>query len=242
MLESLEKLLILQDRDHHLRRVREELAQLEPEREALRQRLQSAQAALEQVRQRLRQLENERRQLELEVASKQQLIDRYTHQQMQTRKNEEYQALSLEIERLKAAIRQIEDRELDLMEQAELGQKEMATVQDTLRHTENWVREQQTLLQQREQNLRLEYQKLSAERHQLANDLEPSLRQRYERLLKSRGGNVVVGIAHGVCGGCHMRLPPQVVVDCRSDQEIVTCPNCGRILYYKREMDMEVVD
>lgn len=242
MLEALEKLLILQDRDQHLRRVREELAQMEPEHRALRQRLEAAQNALEQARQRLRQLENERRQLELDVASKQQLIDRYTQQQMQTRKNEEYQALAQEIERLKVAIREIEDRELDLMEKAELAQKEIQSAQETLRQTEAWVREQQALLRQREQNLRAEQEQLTAERQRLAENLEPGLRQRYERLLKSRGVNVVVGIAHGVCGGCHMRLPPQVVVDCRSDQEIVTCPNCGRILYYRREMDMEVVD
>ena len=242
MLEALEKLLILQDRDHHLRRVRDELAQLGPEQVALQQRLESAQAALEQARQRLRQLENERRQLELDVAGKQQLIERYSQQQMQTRKNEEYQMLAQEIDRLKAAIREIEDRELDLMEQAELAQKQIQAAQENLRQTEGWVRDHQALLRQREQNLRKEEQQLLEERQRLADQLEPALRQRYERLLKNRGGNVVVGIAHGVCGGCHMRLPPQVVVDCRANEEIVTCPNCGRILYYSGEMDMEVVD
>lgn len=41
---------------------------------------------------------------------------------------------------------------------------------------------------------------------------------------------------------CHMRLPAQVVLECRSNQNIVTCPNCGRILYYTREMDMAVAE
>jgi predicted nucleic acid-binding Zn-ribbon protein len=242
MLEALEKLLILQDRDRHLHRVRDELARLGPERQSLQQRLDAARTAVEQVRQHLRQLENERRQLELDVAGKQQLIDRYSQQQMQTRKNEEYQALAQEIERLKVAIRQIEDRELDLMEQAEQAQQQLRAAQETLRQTEVSVQQQQALLLQREQNLLAEEAQLTAEREALAAALDPSLRQRYERLQRSRGGNVVVGIAHGVCGGCHMRLPPQVIVNCRSDQEIVTCTNCGRILYYSREMDMEVVD
>lgn len=242
MLEALEKLLILQDRDHQLRRVRDELARLDPERQALQQRLQTARNAVEQARQHLRQLENQRRQLELEVAGKQQLIERYSQQQLQTRKNDEYQALAQEIERLKTAIRQIEDQELDLMEQAEQTQKEIHAAQETLRQTESFVQEQLATLQAREKNLLAEEEQLAAERERLAAALDPALRQRYERLLRSRGGNVVVGIAHGVCGGCHMRLPPQVVVNCRSDQEIVTCTNCGRILYYSREMDMEVVD
>jgi len=32
------------------------------------------------------------------------------------------------------------------------------------------------------------------------------------------------------------------VVSCRASQEIITCPNCGRILYYTPDMDMAVVD
>ena len=42
----------------------------------------------------------------------------------------------------------------------------------------------------------------------------------------------------GVCGGCHMRLPPQLLVFCQASKEIITCSNCGRILYYTRDMDL----
>jgi hypothetical protein len=38
---------------------------------------------------------------------------------------------------------------------------------------------------------------------------------RYERLFKSKGENVVVGVHHGVCGGCHMKLPAQILVTCQ---------------------------
>jgi uncharacterized protein len=52
----------------------------------------------------------------------------------------------------------------------------------------------------------------------------------------------VVGVQHGVCGGCHMRLPPQLVVQCQACKELVTCSNCGRILYYTRDMDLAVTE
>jgi predicted nucleic acid-binding Zn-ribbon protein len=39
-----------------------------------------------------------------------------------------------------------------------------------------------------------------------------------------------------------MRLPTQIIVSCQAQQEIVTCTNCGRILYYTRDMDLAVVD
>jgi predicted nucleic acid-binding Zn-ribbon protein len=39
-----------------------------------------------------------------------------------------------------------------------------------------------------------------------------------------------------------MKLPAQVLVSCRSQQEIVTCINCGRILYYTRDMALAAAE
>ena len=61
-------------------------------------------------------------------------------------------------------------------------------------------------------------------------------RNRYERLLKSKGDNVIVGVDNGVCGGCHMKLSAQILVTCQGHKELVSCINCGRILYYTRDM------
>ncbi|MEI7535423.1 MAG: C4-type zinc ribbon domain-containing protein, partial [Verrucomicrobiae bacterium] len=69
-----------------------------------------------------------------------------------------------------------------------------------------------------------------------------STRNRYERLFKSKGENVVVSVEHSACGGCHMKLPTQIVTNCRAQGEIVTCPNCGRILYFTRDMSLTAAD
>ena len=87
-----------------------------------------------------------------------------------------------------------------------------------------------------------EFEELESNRGELAAAVDESVRARYERLFKQRGQNVVVGIQHGVCGGCHMQLSRQVVVTCQAEQEIVTCTNCSRILYYTRDMDLAVAD
>ena len=72
--------------------------------------------------------------------------------------------------------------------------------------------------------------------------MDDSARARYERLVRSKGENVVVGVQHGVCGGCHMRLPAQVLVTCQAQLELVACTNCGRILYYTPDMDLAVAE
>src|SRR6266480_7487725 len=125
MLETIEKLLILQDRDRKIRRTKAELAEIEPERQTLKAKAASAQAALEIAKTRVKQVESSRKDLELEVEAKKQLIAKYANQQLQTRKNEEYRALTHEIDGCKADITKIEDKEIELMEQAEAAQKEV---------------------------------------------------------------------------------------------------------------------
>src|SRR5712664_4824074 len=125
MLDTIEKLLILQDRDRKIRRVTGELAHIEPERQTLKAKVGGAQTALENAKTRVKQLESNRKDLELEVEAKKQQISRYANQQLETRKNEEYRALAHEIEGCKAAIFKIEDQEIEPMEQGEAAQREV---------------------------------------------------------------------------------------------------------------------
>ena len=97
-------------------------------------------------------------------------------------------------------------------------------------------------LAERERNLQSELAELQTNRGELAAAVTESTRGRYERLFKHKGQNVVVGIQHGVCGGCHVQLSRQIVVTAQAEREIVTCHNCGRILYYTRDMDLAVAE
>jgi hypothetical protein len=242
MLDAIEKLLMLQERDRKIRRVQAELSHIGPEREALRAKAAATQTQLDAAKNRLKQIETERKRLELDVEGQKSQIEKYANQQLQTRKNEEYRALAHEIELCKETIVKIEDQEIVLMEQGEATQKEIARATQVASETKKLVETQVAQLNQREENLKKELAELQNGRAELASAVDDTARARYERLLKSRGDNVVVGVHHGVCGGCHMKLPAQVLISCRSQQEIVTCINCGRILYYTRDMALAAAE
>jgi predicted nucleic acid-binding Zn-ribbon protein len=242
MLETIEKLLILQDRDRRIRRVKGELVHIDPERQMFQARATSAQSGLETAKTRVKQIESDRKNLELEVEGKKQLIAKYANQQLQTRKNEEYRALTHEIDMCKEDIFKIENREIELMEQAESAQKEVVRATQAAAEARKQMDEQLSQLGTREQNLKKELSELSANREELAAAVDESARGRYDRLVRNKGESVVVGVQHGVCGGCHMRLPAQIIVSCQAQQELVTCTNCGRILYYSHDMDLAVAE
>jgi predicted nucleic acid-binding Zn-ribbon protein len=242
MLDSIEKLLILQDRDRNILRVRTELAHIEPEREALKAKASGTQAALDAAKNRVKHIESERKKLELEVESKKQQIEKYALQQFQTKKNEEYRALAHEIETCKEAITKLDDQQIELMEKAEVAQKEVGAANYAAGEARKLVEGQIADLGKREENLKRELAELQSNRDQLAGAVDDTARYRYERLFKGKGGSVLVGVQHGVCGGCHMKLPTALIVACQGQQEIVTCINCGRILYYTPDMDLAVAD
>jgi uncharacterized protein len=242
MLDSIEKLLVLQDRDRKIHRVQEELAQIAPERETLRNRANSTQTQLDAAKNRVKQIESERKRLELEVESKKTQIEKYANQQLQTRKNEEYKALAHEIETCKVDIMKIEDSEIVLMEQTEAAVKEVARANGEANEAKKLADSLIAELGQREENFKKELAELQQGRAELAAAVDESARNRYERLLKGKGDNVVVGINHGVCGGCHMKLQQQLIVSCQAQKEIVTCSSCGRILYYTRDMELATAE
>jgi predicted nucleic acid-binding Zn-ribbon protein len=242
MHDTIEKLLILQDRDRRILQEQGELSRIEPERQMLKAKAANAQAELENAKLRVKQIESARKDLELEVETKKQMIVRYANQQFQTRKNEEYRALAHEIDTCKAAIFEIENREIDLMEQAEAAQKEVLRATQATKDARTLMDEQVAQLGAREENLKRELAQLEANREELASAVDEGARSRYERLVRSKGDNVVVGVEHGVCGGCHMKLPPQLLVLCQGEKELVGCSNCGRILYYTRDMDLALID
>lgn len=240
MLPVIENLLILQDRDRKIMRVEAELANLGPERASLEQRSKQASTQLDAGKLKTKQIESDRKKLELDVEAKKEQIAKYSLQQFQTKKNEEYKALAHEIETCKSVISKLDDEQLVLMEQLEGATRELSEVSKGTATALKDVELARSALVEKETRLKREATDLKSDYARIEEAVEEGVRDRYVRLRKQRGATTVVGIDRGICGGCHMKLPMQIVLSCQAQQELVTCPNCGRILYFTREMDLAV--
>jgi len=242
MLEIIERLIALQDCDEQILKTKDELSRIPVDRQVITERENSIHTQVESTRKRIKELESARKTCELEVNEKKQQIEKYSLQQYQTKKNDEYRALENQIRITKDEIRKIEDKELELMEQVEKLEKNLKDLIKKEEAIKKEVGEQLAELKSNEERLLKELDRLETRRKTLAEAVESGMLLRYERILKNKGGRVVVGIDRGVCGGCHMRLSRQLVVDCRAQNQVCFCPNCGRIIYYSPEMDVAAVD
>jgi len=238
MNEDIRQLLVLQDRDAKANRLEAELESIDPERKKTRRESIRTQQVLEQTKQDHMQLEVRRKDLENEVESRKEQILKYSQQQLETKKNEEYQALGREIDHTRQAISEIEDRELELMEEQDLFKTKLAEAKRVAEEAK--ASEATTLsdLDEREKNIEKELDELDDEREELVKTISKKMFAHYERLLDTKEGRVIVGVDHGSCGGCHMKLQAQDIVNAKSGREMVTCTNCGRLIYHTREMVM----
>ncbi|MEA3186689.1 MAG: uncharacterized protein QOD99_519 [Chthoniobacter sp.] len=232
MLAEIEQLLVLQDRDRKIATLRQELKLVPLERSELESKLAAQSEQLGAVKQKSKEIEVEKKKLEVEAQAKRDSIAKFKTQQFQTRKNEEFQALSNEIKHAETDIQKIEDRELDLMEEAEKLKGSTTAADKDFAESKGRIERQLADLEEKTGSLHTHLAALENERRTLAEKVEEDLLDRYDRLFASKRDAAIVALEHGNCTGCHMKITTQTVVRVRAEKEIVSCEQCGRLLYF----------
>jgi predicted nucleic acid-binding Zn-ribbon protein len=228
---ELEQLLVLQDRQQKIKQIETEIETVPLQRNSLEAQLAASVAGVEALKQKNRHVEMDRKKLELDVGTRAETIARLKTQQYQTRKNDEFQAIGHEIERYENEIRKIEDEELELMVQADTIKVDLAEEEKKAGVVRESIARQTKDLEAKSATLQSQLEELSKERAEIAGKIDEDLLSRFERLFKSKGDAVVVALEHEVCTGCHMKVTTQTAHRVKAGKEIVSCENCGRILY-----------
>ena len=231
MLPDIQKLLVLQDRDQRIRTFKTELKNAPLERKELEARLEAASSGAEQAKAKVRDQELEKKRLMLLADGKREQIARFKVQQMQTRKNEEFQALGNEITHFEQEVSKIEDHELEVMEEIERLTPILAEAERNVAEARGRVASQIADLEAKVTIITEKLHTAEAERATLTDGIDEDLLDQYNRLFASKGGNPVVLLEHEVCTGCHMKLTTQTLVRVKGNQQITHCEQCGRSLY-----------
>ena len=231
MQAELEQLLILQDRQQKIKQIQTEIRNLPLHRQNLEAQLEASIAALAALKHKAQHLEMDRKRLELDAGTRQESISRLKTQQYETRKNDEFRAMGNEIERYEKEIRLIEDQELELMDQAEKLKVELSAEEKKALGSRESIARQMADLEEKGKTLESRLKELTIERSELAGKIDEDILVRFERLFASKGDAAIVALDHEVCTGCHMKLTTQTAHRVRNGKEIVSCEQCGRILY-----------
>jgi uncharacterized protein len=232
MLQEIEQLLTIQDRDRKIRALKHEIKLAPMQRKEFDAKLAAAQQQFDNAKHKGMEMEVERKKLENEAQSKRDQIAKYQTQKFQTRKNEEFQALSNEIKRYEDEVRAVEDRELELMDSAEKMKATIAAADKENAAVKAQVQQALANLDAKTAAIHEQLKQIEEDRAKLAAGVEEDLLDTYDHLFASKGDNAVVALEHEVCMGCHMKLTTQTAVRVKGKREVVHCEQCGRILYW----------
>jgi len=179
------------------------------------------------------QCRSEMQNLELEVNGLSQKIETNEGRLYSGRVNNPKELASLE-EEVASLKRWREKKEEDLFE-AMVGTEEsvasLADAQAILNQVSESWRAEQGDLGNEQTGLQARLQELRGKREVLATAIGSEEVTTYERLRRQKGGRAVARVKEGICEGCRMNPPSSQVQRARSDNEIVFCNNCGRILH-----------
>jgi hypothetical protein len=143
----------------------------------------------------------------------------------------ELASLQEQVEHLKRKRRGQEDEVLDIMTEVEAMQKNVSLKsREVARIDEDWRAEQATLSGEQAE-LSAALADLDQKRKDLISRIDAASLELYQGLRRKRQGRAVAKVEQGMCQGCRIVLPLNVLQRARIGQELVQCSSCERILY-----------
>ena len=230
---TIEKLLVVQDRDRRIRQLSRESEDIPARRKLSEERLREHKEALAAAQELLKKNAAAIKGVELEIDTCKQRILKLREQQASIKTNEQYRAMNNEVAGVEKQIREFEDREMVLMEETEGLRANVSRMEQRLKQEDEIVNSDRVQLEERLGALQAEIAKHKQDRTGLIADIDPDWLSRYDRTFKHHPDFALVPVDQAACGGCHMKLPPQVVQNVKRNQAMVCCSFCGRILYWR---------
>lgn len=218
------------DQLEHRRRtlpVREEL-------EGVMAQLAALEGQVAEVEGRKHELVREQRRIEDEVASLGAKVEQHDKTLYGGTVNspKELQAIQDEIASLKRRISQLEDGELELMEQVEPLDAELARLAAERARLDEVAGALRAQIAEAEVEIDAELGTVREARSAAAASVDPELLATYEDLRPRLGGIAIARLVNGHCGGCHLALSAVEIARIKKlpEDELVNCEECGRLL------------
>lgn len=226
----IEQVLHLQEIDIQVRELEREGQDVPTRKQQETARLKSHQEALRKSEDELKARLAKIKEMENEAATHRERIIKLRQQQGTIKSNKEFTAIETEIKTAQDQISRLEDRQIEYMEEVEAARQAVSRSKEELKDEENLVGQDVKRLDARLVEITDRLKALKADRQQAASSVDGEWLARYQHVM-TRRDRALVPVQDGVCGGCHMQLPPSVIHRSRRQSEIVACEFCGRLLY-----------
>jgi predicted nucleic acid-binding Zn-ribbon protein len=222
------------------------IAEAKEQRRKIPQRLEAAEAPLRDAKRILTESSmavesytKERRSHEKDLEAHEDRIGKMKDRAAQLKTNQEYQAHLFEVDLANKKKGEIEEQILLAMEKIDQLQRVVKEAQVKVGEAEQSFGREKTTLDEQDRRLAVELAELEGQQKELAAKVDKPLLDQYTRLKSTRKDQALAAVKEGICRGCRLQLPPQLVAQVKRMENLYTCPYCHRMLYWEGEPGVE---
>jgi len=228
--QNLELLLAAQEKSALIETLRRDLKALDRDVQAQQRFLAEKQRLAEQNRQQRLEAAKTADAAQIQISEAEQNNERLKVQLNVTKHQREYDAIRNKILSNTADISRWEDQALEALQRMDELDRQHERIAAEIADAERKLQQIKEQVAAQAADYRARIEKLEAERDALRSQVEPGIRDAYDRLVASRGTTALVEVKERICQGCYTRITKQTENLLMRDAELVYCPSCGRIL------------
>jgi hypothetical protein len=138
----------------------------------------------------------------------------------------DYGAAVRQLESCTALVDELETKGLELLERLDELRAAQANAAKAVQKAESELKDAQAALSARDAALRQEMAGAIGRRDAALKELPVDYRTPYAELRRKKRV-ALVNVVEGACSACHMRIPPQKIVEVQMGRAVHTCPGCA---------------
>lgn len=232
MKEELAKLIDLQKSDTKIRQLKQAIETASERRASLEQEFEQHASSIREIQKRRDDLTAERAANENQIAENKTYLERADRNLRHSQNQKEYETAMREIDALNKQVTALETKVVELLGSIEEVEKELETRAEEINTLDAKRSEAMAAFDLEVAGNQADLENESAKRKVVFDTLPSQLASVYDRLAqRSRDGIAVAEVVNGSCTACNMSLRPQMNVEVKKSDKIITCENCSRILY-----------
>jgi len=229
---ELEKLIDLQRTDTNIRRLKKSVETAEDRRASIEQEFEQHAFSIREIQSRRDTLQTQRGDLEKQIAENKTYLERADRNLKHAQNQKEYETAMRETDAIQKQIAAFETQTIERMTGIEEVEKELESRADEINTLDTKRAEALAEFDAQIASNRADLDEELRRRNDVFVTLPTQLAAVYNRMAqRSRDGIAVAEVVNGSCSACFMSLRPQMQVEVKRGDQIITCESCTRILF-----------
>ncbi len=233
--KDIETLVNLQKIETEIIRLQSVIATVEKEKNTLAARLREFETQLNAQKQALLEILQQCKEGEQEIKVVDDRIIKSNETLRMVKTNKEYQVLLREVDDNKKRKDILEDHLLALYDQREAADIQVKESEALFLQLKEQIHAQQAEIEKKTVDDKELLEDLQEQQKTIGQSLDPALMNRFRRIAKMNKGQAVAQVRNESCMGCFMNVPPQLCIEVQRANQLISCPQCSRILYHVDE-------